>query len=392
MWSVGLHVELLVFPTQMELWARSAYPKAIPRKQTTMMVESVWRWLKRISLALNNRPRLNFVVHIIATESVPAYRVTFANVTNRLRMARTQGLTAEQKSFKKSWICLRAKAIKGQYDTDNANWICGCGAQKYHAHLLCKHLVACIPIPPIHGGLKFCETTLLHFILFQEHRRRTSHCMKRGSIIGSPECLETSPHSLQCHTALFNPHQGWIFIFSRVSSTPTLLLNRIWEHERSGKGYFAAKLRSFHHRPKNWAKSELSKLPLGNSRQSIFVALSPRIYDLRVLTILLYGNQRRQWPRGTTRVEPLCSSNVQMQGTTGWYFDPLKWWRKPGYREEVGPSTLVVVVGYAYSRCVREGIFTLSKKDEREIRFLSSNTSWAIPASLWHFSSCHCST
>ncbi|KAF8577145.1 hypothetical protein K439DRAFT_1649156 [Ramaria rubella] len=39
------------------------------RERTTMMVEAVWRKLKRISLALNRCLRLDFVVHIIATES-----------------------------------------------------------------------------------------------------------------------------------------------------------------------------------------------------------------------------------------------------------------------------------------------------------------------------------
>lgn len=113
-----------------------------------MMVEAVWRRLKRISLALNNRPCLDFVVHIIATKSVSAYRITFANVTAKLRTSCTQNLTSEQKSLKKAWLRLRKKTIKGNYDTDPAQWICSCGAQKYHAHLLCKHLIASIPIPP----------------------------------------------------------------------------------------------------------------------------------------------------------------------------------------------------------------------------------------------------
>jgi len=112
-----------------------------------MMVEAVWRKLKRISLALNNRPRLDFVVHILATESVPSYRVVFANVTCQLRTSRTQGLTAEQKSFKKAWLRLSSRTIKGSYDTDPTNWICSCGAQKYHAHLLCKHLVTSVALP-----------------------------------------------------------------------------------------------------------------------------------------------------------------------------------------------------------------------------------------------------
>ena len=134
-------------PSKWQLWARSAYPKAIPRKHTTMTVEAVWRKLKRISLALNNRPRLDYVVHILATKTVPSYRVVFASVTYQLRSSRTQALTSDQKSFKKAWLRLRSRTIKGQYDTDPVQWTCNCGAQKYHAHLLCKHLVASVDIP-----------------------------------------------------------------------------------------------------------------------------------------------------------------------------------------------------------------------------------------------------
>lgn len=112
------------------------------------MVEAVWRKLKRMSLVLNNHPRLDFVVHIIAIETVPSYCFAFANARNKLRTSRPQDLTAEQKSFKKAWFRLREHSIKGQYETDSTSWTCGCGAQKYHTHLLCKHLVCSIPIPP----------------------------------------------------------------------------------------------------------------------------------------------------------------------------------------------------------------------------------------------------
>ncbi|KIJ47713.1 hypothetical protein M422DRAFT_163578, partial [Sphaerobolus stellatus SS14] len=37
-----------------KLWARSAYPGAIPRKRTTMIVEALWRNLKCITLHQNN--------------------------------------------------------------------------------------------------------------------------------------------------------------------------------------------------------------------------------------------------------------------------------------------------------------------------------------------------
>lgn len=135
-------------PSKWTLWAHSAYEVAIPRKRTTMIVEAVWKNLKRITLYRNNRPRMDFVIHLIATESIPSYHVGFANVRKQTRHSRPHNLTAEQRSFKKAWIRLSQKPINGQYSVNSQSWTCTCGAQKYHTHLLCKHLVQSIPMPP----------------------------------------------------------------------------------------------------------------------------------------------------------------------------------------------------------------------------------------------------
>ena len=73
--------------------------------------------------------------------------MSFANATHRLRTSRPQNLTREQKTFKNAWLRLHSKPIKGTYATDAVHWTCGCGAQKYHSHLLCKHLVQSVPFP-----------------------------------------------------------------------------------------------------------------------------------------------------------------------------------------------------------------------------------------------------
>jgi len=135
-------------PSKWILWARSAYPYAIPRKRTTMIVEALWRNLKRITLHQNNRPRLDFVVHLILTSSVPAWRVKFGEAFKTLRTSRSHTLTTEQRSLKRAWEKLSTKSLKGSYETDEHQWTCSCGAQKYHAHLLCKHLVQKVPRPP----------------------------------------------------------------------------------------------------------------------------------------------------------------------------------------------------------------------------------------------------
>ncbi|KIJ29631.1 hypothetical protein M422DRAFT_268975 [Sphaerobolus stellatus SS14] len=113
-----------------------------------MIVEALWRNLKRVTLHQNNRPRLDFVVHLILTSSIPASRMKFAEAHKQLHSSRPQTLTSEQRSFKRSWTKLCSKVIKGSYETDINQWTCTCGAQKYNAHLLCKHLVQQAPHPP----------------------------------------------------------------------------------------------------------------------------------------------------------------------------------------------------------------------------------------------------
>jgi len=116
-------------PSKWILWARSAYPNAIPRKRTTMIIEALWRNLKRITLHQNNRLCLDFVLHLIFTSSIPAWRVKFAEAFKKLRFSRSHSLTAEQQSLKRAWGRLSSKPVKGNYETDIHQWTCNCGAQ-----------------------------------------------------------------------------------------------------------------------------------------------------------------------------------------------------------------------------------------------------------------------
>ncbi|KAI0816874.1 hypothetical protein BC628DRAFT_1274883, partial [Trametes gibbosa] len=55
------------------LWARSAYPQAIPRKRTTMIVEALWHGIKRQGLARYNRPPVDFALYSVITKALPPY-------------------------------------------------------------------------------------------------------------------------------------------------------------------------------------------------------------------------------------------------------------------------------------------------------------------------------
>ncbi|KAI9068975.1 hypothetical protein FKP32DRAFT_1533784, partial [Trametes sanguinea] len=55
------------------LWARSAHEASIPRKRTTMVVEALWRSIKRLVLHLFNRPPVDLALWAIVTRALPPY-------------------------------------------------------------------------------------------------------------------------------------------------------------------------------------------------------------------------------------------------------------------------------------------------------------------------------
>ncbi|RPD53668.1 hypothetical protein L226DRAFT_517852 [Lentinus tigrinus ALCF2SS1-7] len=128
-------------PTRWALWARSAYATSIPCKRTTMMVEALWRNLKRLVLHLYNRPPVDLAVYAIITKALPPYRLSLFNLVVDSRAGRAKSLTQFQQALKRSWTRLTKVPIRGSYQTSVEHWTCNCGAQKYHAYVLCKHLV-----------------------------------------------------------------------------------------------------------------------------------------------------------------------------------------------------------------------------------------------------------
>ena len=128
-------------------WARSSCEHAIPWKRTTMLVEALWRNLKRMVLYQYNRPRVDFATYALVTQSIPPYRVRFNEIVKNPRDGRAKILHGEQIPIKKAWLDLCTRPIKGTYATNVRLWTCSCGAQKYHSYLLCKHLVQALPVP-----------------------------------------------------------------------------------------------------------------------------------------------------------------------------------------------------------------------------------------------------
>jgi len=167
-------------PGKWELWARSSYGEAIPRKRTTMVVEALWRNFKRLVLYHYNRPRVDLATYALVTQGVAPYRLRFNRIVNDPRDGRAKCLRGEQIPIKKAWLALRKRPIKGVYNTNVPNWLCNCGTQKYHSYLLCKHLVQALPLPPADWWANVIRGHTAPFYdireLLPEHERAAAPC------------------------------------------------------------------------------------------------------------------------------------------------------------------------------------------------------------------------
>ncbi|KAJ3496485.1 hypothetical protein NLJ89_g10479 [Agrocybe chaxingu] len=134
-------------PRMWKLWARST-SQYVSRVRTTMAVENFWRQLKHNYLHKSARPRLDFLVWILIYQVTPEYFARGDMREESYRLGRPKELTPYQQYFKKEWQKLEKRGVgTTQFDMDIEKWTCNCGAQKYHCHHLCKHLVQGVPPP-----------------------------------------------------------------------------------------------------------------------------------------------------------------------------------------------------------------------------------------------------
>jgi hypothetical protein len=161
-------------PKQWTLWARAACD-AISRLKTTMVVENLWKHIKRCDLAQYNRPRLDLVTHLVITGVLPWVQLTLASILDRRRVGRAKALVAWQTEFRHHWremslsdeerlvkkeLAVWQESLKGkkrderleqianeeghkpgQYHTNLQTWTCSCQSYLISRFLLCKHLV-----------------------------------------------------------------------------------------------------------------------------------------------------------------------------------------------------------------------------------------------------------
>ena len=112
-----------------------------------MVVEALWRNLKRLVLRHHNRPRVDFATFALVTQALPPYRNKMLKILDNPRKGWADLLRGEQIPIKQAWLALYKREATGSYDTNVLQWTCSCGAQKYHSYLLCKHLVKAVDYP-----------------------------------------------------------------------------------------------------------------------------------------------------------------------------------------------------------------------------------------------------
>ncbi|KAJ7138685.1 hypothetical protein C8R43DRAFT_827424, partial [Mycena crocata] len=157
--------------SQWPLWTRVTC-EAIPRLKMTMVVESMWKHIKRRNLAQFKHPRFDLVLYLVIIGLLPRVLQTLAycsklNRSNRhghdegdfkatwVNMSRPDDIQLAEKQLK--WLrtpqntrgqeehlqLLQAAETRdpGTYATDITKWVCPCPAFPKTHFLTCKHLV-----------------------------------------------------------------------------------------------------------------------------------------------------------------------------------------------------------------------------------------------------------
>lgn len=127
-----------------KLWARSVCPCEIPVLRTTMIVESHWRRIKGDFLQQLNRPRIDLVIWVLITRSIP-------QGLDKMRTIKEgnyrKAVASWRKEFKQQWKSLASSEVDirslQRYHTDAVSWTCGCESFLLSRFLLCKHIVPC---------------------------------------------------------------------------------------------------------------------------------------------------------------------------------------------------------------------------------------------------------
>ncbi len=116
------------------MWRYRSSDHGIPMNRTTMLVEAHWRVLKCRYLAMHNRPRMDFLAHLISAQLVQKYTRDYKQLVNCRKK------DSWWKEFVKRWKELAVEPTQNTYETSLEQWWCTCLAFRCDLFLLCKHL------------------------------------------------------------------------------------------------------------------------------------------------------------------------------------------------------------------------------------------------------------
>lgn len=123
-------------------WGYRNETHGIPTTRITTVVEEHWRVLKTRFLSLHNRPRLDYVAHILNTQVIPEYIQDYAFYMHGLKQADWW------RHFTKNWKFLSVAKHNNIYYTYFAQWWCTCPGFSVHTYHLCKPLSHSRPFGP----------------------------------------------------------------------------------------------------------------------------------------------------------------------------------------------------------------------------------------------------
>lgn len=91
-----------------------------------------------------NRPPIDLAIYVIITKVIPPYRLTLGEILTDSCTSHAVSCSNAQHVLKRAWEHLQKLPLCSEYTTDVSQWTCDCGSQKYHANLLCKHLMQAV--------------------------------------------------------------------------------------------------------------------------------------------------------------------------------------------------------------------------------------------------------